>query len=146
MSRRKTLFALILGVAVLAAFTLAYAATKMPDKPITIDSKDVFTAKKQAPVAFDHEKHKEFKCDQCHHDFKDGKNAWKEGDEVKKCSACHKLEPQDKVVKLEDAYHNQCAGCHKKLKDEKKKAGPPKGQCVKCHPKKEGEKKEGEAK
>jgi hypothetical protein len=143
MNKRRALLALILGVAVLAAFTLAYAATKMPDKPITIDSKEVFTTKKQSPVVFDHAKHKEFKCDQCHHEHKDGKNVWKEGQEVKKCSACHKLEPQgEKMVKLEKAYHDQCVACHKKLKEEKKKTGPT--PCAKCHPKKEGDKKEGE--
>ena len=140
MSRRRTLLALVLGLAVLAAFTLAFAATKVPDKPITIDSKDVFTTRKQVPVVFDHAKHKEFKCTQCHHEFKDGQNVWKEGQEVKKCSDCHKLEAQnEKMLKLEKAYHDQCVNCHKNLKKEKKTSWPT--ACTKCHPKKEGEEK-----
>jgi hypothetical protein len=131
--------ALVLAVAVLTAFTLAYAATKAPDKDVSIHSSDVFTAPKKGPVAFSHEKHKEAKCVDCHHDFKDGKNVWQEGQEVKKCSACHKLQAQDKVVKLELAYHDKCAGCHKKMKEENKKTGPQKAQCNKCHAKTEGE-------
>lgn len=130
----RVIVALVLGVACLTAFTLAYAATKMPDKPITIDTKDVYKKKKKGPVVFPHAKHKELKCTQCHHEYKDGKNVWKEGQEVKKCSACHKDKKKDKVVKLEKAYHNQCVKCHKKLKKEKKKTGPV--ACKKCHAKK----------
>jgi hypothetical protein len=140
MTRRgRLLTALILSVAVLAAFTVAYAATKMPDKDVVIESKDVFAKPKKTPVTFSHEKHKGAVCTDCHHDFKDGKNVWQEGQEVKKCSACHKLKAEGKVVKLELAYHEKCAGCHKKLKDEKKKHGPLKAQCVKCHAKAAGE-------
>jgi len=135
-NKGRVLLALVLGVAVLAAFTLAYAASKAPDKPVTIHSTDVFTAPKQSPVVFDHAKHKGAKCIDCHHEFKDGKNVWQEGQEVKKCSTCHKLEAADKVVKLEKAYHDKCQGCHKKLKQEKKPTGPT--SCIKCHPKKEG--------
>ena len=83
----RVLLGLILGVAVLAAFTLAYAATKAPDKDVTIESKDVFKTPKKAPVTFSHTKHKEAQCTDCHHEFKDGQNVWKEGQEVKKCSA-----------------------------------------------------------
>jgi len=135
-NRGRIVLALVLGVAILAAFALAYAATKAPDKDITIHSTDVFTAPKQTPVVFSHEKHKEAKCDTCHHEFKDGKNVWKEGQEVKKCSACHKLAEQGKTLKLEKAYHDMCQNCHKALKKENKKTGPT--ACVKCHPKKEG--------
>ncbi|MFH1115947.1 MAG: cytochrome c3 family protein [Pseudomonadota bacterium] len=125
--------ALIVGTAFLAAFTLSYAATKMPDKDITIDSK-VYETRKKTPVVFPHAKHKELKCIQCHHEYKDGKNVWQEGQEVKKCSACHKAKDEGKMVKLEKAYHTQCVNCHKALKKEKKKAGPT--ACTKCHPKK----------
>ncbi len=136
MTRRgRLLTALILSVAVLAAFTVAYTATKMPDKNIVIESKDVFTKPKKTPVTFSHEAHKAAKCTDCHHEIKDGKNVWKEGQEVKKCSTCHKLKPEGKVIKLELAYHTKCAGCHKKMKAEKKKHGPLKAQCAKCHTK-----------
>ncbi len=129
----RVVLALIVGVACLAAFTVAYAATKMPDKDITIDSK-VFEKKKKTPVVFPHAKHKELKCTRCHHEYKDGKNVWKEGQEVKKCSTCHKALKSGKMVKLEKAYHNLCQKCHKALKKEKKKTGPT--SCTKCHPKK----------
>lgn len=129
----RVILALIVGVACLAAFTLAYAATKMPEKPITIDSKG-FAKKKKTPVVFPHSKHKELKCTRCHHEYKDGKNVWKEGQEVKKCDACHKDKAQGKVVKLKKAFHNLCIKCHKTFKKEKKKTGPT--SCSKCHPKK----------
>lgn len=140
--RGSVVIALVLGVACLVAFTLAYAATKAPDKDIVIESKEVFKTPKKSPVTFSHEKHKEAKCVDCHHDYKDGKNVWQEGQEVKKCAACHKLEAEGKIVKLEKAYHDKCQGCHKKLKQEKKKTGPT--ACTKCHPAKPGEKPEKE--
>jgi hypothetical protein len=142
MKRGKTLIALLVGIAALAAFTLAYAATKMPEQDLVIDTKDVFKEKKKASVAFSHTKHKAVKCTDCHHEYKDGKNVWQEGQEVKKCGACHKLEAQDKVVKLEKAFHDQCQNCHKKFKKEKKPTGPT--ACGKCHPPKPGEKPEKE--
>jgi cytochrome c553 len=134
-NRGRIALALVLGVAILAAFSLANAATTAPDKDIVIHSSDVFTAPKQTPVTFSHAKHKDAKCTDCHHEYKDGKNVWKEGQEVKKCSACHKLKDEGKVVKLEKAYHNLCQNCHKALKKENKKTGPT--ACAKCHPKKE---------
>ena len=144
----RVLLGLILGVAVLAAFTLAYAATKAPDKDISIESKDVFKTPKKGPVTFSHAKHKAAPCTTCHHDFKDGQNVWKEGQEVKKCAACHQLEAKDKMVGLEKAYHDRCQGCHKKVKKEKKDTKAP-TVCNKCHQKKAGEaeeKAEGEKK
>jgi hypothetical protein len=135
-SRGKVVLALVLTVAVGAAFTLAFAATKMPDKPIVINSKDVFKKLKKAPVVFTHKKHKEFKCIQCHHEYKDGKNVWKEGDPVKKCSECHNpLKKQGKAMKLKNAYHKNCKNCHKALAKAGKKTGPFK-KCNECHQKK----------
>jgi hypothetical protein len=63
MKRGRIVLASVLVVVVAAAFTLAYAASKAPDKPITIESKDVIKERKKAPVVFDHAKHKEAKCD-----------------------------------------------------------------------------------
>lgn len=137
----RILIALTLGIVCLAAFTLAYAESKAPDKEITINSSDIFKERKQTPVPFAHSVHKTQKCTDCHHEFKDGKNVWQEGQEVKKCSACHKLEADGKIVKLYAAYHgdyehSSCVGCHKRITKEKKKAGPT--ACAKCHPKKDG--------
>ncbi|MBI5251608.1 MAG: cytochrome c3 family protein [Desulfomonile tiedjei] len=143
MNRRgKVVIASVLAIAALAAFTLAHAATKMPEQDLVINTTDVFKEKKKAPVNFSHPKHKALKCIDCHHEYKDGKNVWQEGQEVKKCGACHKFEAQDKIVKLEKAYHDQCINCHKKFKAEKKTTGPT--ACAKCHPPKPGEKPEKE--
>jgi hypothetical protein len=131
-NRTKVLVALVLGAAFIAAVTLVYAATKAPEQDIVIHSKDVFKEPKKGPVTFSHAKHKELKCTECHHEYKDGKNVWQEGQEVKKCFVCHKLEAQDKIVALQKAYHDKCQTCHKKLKKEKKKTGPT--ACSKCHP------------
>ncbi|MGB6063407.1 MAG: cytochrome c3 family protein [Desulfomonilaceae bacterium] len=133
-NKGRVVLGIILSVAVLAAFTLAYAATKAPEKPITIESKDVFKKFKQGPVIFNHAKHKAAPCTTCHHVYENGKNVWKEGQEVKKCDACHKLKAEGKVPGLEKAFHKRCQGCHKKLKKEKKPAGPT--VCNKCHQKK----------
>lgn len=138
-SRGRVVLALILGVAVAAAATLAYAATKMPEKDLVLKS-SLFKKMKKTPVVFAHKKHKEFKCTRCHHEMKDGKNVWKKGQEVKRCDQCHKLKKKDKTKKLEKAYHDQCIKCHKKLKKErgKDKTGPT--ACTKCHPKKKKKK------
>ncbi len=138
----RALVALITGLVVLAAYVLAIAETKAPDKPYVIDNSDVFKPRKQTPVTFDHSKHKDLACTTCHHDFKDGQNVWKEGEEVKKCSVCHKLDADGKIVKLYAAFHSaesehSCIGCHKKMKKEQKKAGPT--ACAQCHPKKGAE-------
>ena len=123
----RVVIALVLGVAVLAAFTLAYAKVKAPDKPLTIDTKDVYKKKKKTPVVFPHAAHKALKCQKCHH-------TWKEGEAVKKCGACHKEKKDKKSPGLKKAFHNQCQKCHKAYKKEKKKTGPT--SCTKCHPKK----------
>ncbi len=130
-SKGRVVLVLLIAVAVAAAFTLSYAATKMPDQPIKIDSKDAYKEKKKGAVTFPHVKHKALKCVECHHEFKDGKNVWQEGQEVKKCAACHKDKKEGKKEKLEKAFHKKCQTCHKKLKEEKKPTGPV--TCVKCH-------------
>ncbi len=144
-TKGKGVVALALGVAaaVLVA-SLVFAASKMPDKEITIDTQGVFEKKTKTPVVFSHPKHKELKCTVCHHEFKDGKNVWQEGQEVKKCEACHKEKAQDKMLGLKEAFHKQCQGCHQTFKKEKKKTGPT--SCTKCHPAKGGEKAEPEKK
>lgn len=129
----RLILALVVGIAVASACTLAYAKTEAPEKEITIESKDVFKTPKKGPVTFSHPKHKEIECTQCHHEYKNSKNVWQKGQEVKKCEACHKLESDGKKVKLEKAYHDTCVECHKKLRKEKKKTGPT--SCTKCHPK-----------
>ena len=144
MGNGRSVFAFIIGLAV--AVTLAFAATKAPDKDILIESKIVFEKLTKSPVTFSHTKHKEFSCTQCHHEHKDGKNVWQEGQEVKHCGDCHKAKKQEKIIGLKDAFHKQCQECHKKLQKErgKDKAGPI--ACSKCHPRKPGEKEDKEDK
>ncbi len=107
-------------------------------KEIVIEGKG-YKKDKKGPVKFLHEKHaKDYKiaCTECHHNYKDGKNVWKQGDPVKKCSACHDPQKkQGKVMKLQNAYHRNCKNCHKDLGKEGKKAGPFR-KCSGCHEKK----------
>lgn len=101
---------------------------------IVIDGK---TYKKdiKGPVNFSHTKHSaEYgaKCEDCHHNYADGKNTWKTGDEVKKCSTCHDVEKSEgNAKKLMMAYHNNCQNCHKE-KVKEGKAAPDK-KCEGCH-------------
>jgi alpha-D-ribose 1-methylphosphonate 5-triphosphate diphosphatase PhnM len=144
-------FLTVLAVAVLmcsvALLGLSGAAEqKVPDK-ITIES-TLWKDHTKSPVDFNHKKHQEdykIKCEECHHVYKDGKNIWKKGDEVKKCQECHneptikgekKLPKAQQKLNLKLAFHDNCTACHKKLKkkDRKKYAKIP-TTCVKCHPK-----------
>jgi hypothetical protein len=137
--RGRSVVALVLGVAVaVLVSSLVFAASKVPDKDLTIDTQGVYEKKTKSPVVFPHVKHKALKCIDCHHEYKDGKNVWQEGQEVKKCGACHKDKAQEKVLGLKEAFHKQCDGCHKQMKKDKKQTGPT--SCTKCHPPKAGEK------
>jgi hypothetical protein len=75
---------------------------------------------KKGPVKFPHKKHfveKNVQCDQCHHDFQDGKNVWQPADPVKTCGSCHKYEETEgKMFKMKmgTAFHNLCRTCHTK--------------------------------
>jgi alpha-D-ribose 1-methylphosphonate 5-triphosphate diphosphatase PhnM len=136
--------ALMCGVVLLG---LSGAAEQKAPAVIDIQS-TLYKEHTKGPVKFEHKKHQEeykIKCTECHHVYKDGKNIWKEGDEVKKCQECHnettikgeKKLPKDKQkLNLKLAFHDNCTACHKKLKkkDRKKYAKIP-TTCVKCHTK-----------
>ncbi|MGC8603961.1 MAG: cytochrome c3 family protein [Desulfomonilaceae bacterium] len=132
--RGKIVLGLVVVFSVTIMLGVVFAANKAPEGTISIHEGDVFKEFKQGPVLFPHAKHKALKCTDCHHEYKDGKNVWKEGQEVKKCSVCHKLEANGKIVKLEKAFHERCQTCHKKFKNENKPTGPV--VCNKCHQKK----------
>ncbi|UCF57400.1 MAG: cytochrome c3 family protein [Deltaproteobacteria bacterium] len=137
---------LILGIVVLTgllllaagALTAADKCTDVPDE-IMIENEGYKTDKK-GPVKLTHKKHsEEYKvaCTECHHEYKEGKNVWKEGEPVKKCAECHSpLEKKDKVLKLNISYHKNCKTCHKEViaADPSKKA--PFKKCTECHQKK----------
>ena len=98
-----------------------------------------YKSDKKGAVKLTHKKHSaEYKvaCADCHHDYKDGKNVWKEGDPVKKCGDCHDpKKKQGEAMKLQNAYHKNCKNCHKDLGKEGKPTGPFK-KCNDCHAKK----------
>ena len=94
---------------------------------------EVYKSDKKGPVELSHAKHvKEYEavCTDCHHEYKDGVNVWKEGDAVKKCVSCHDPEKtQDKAAKAQMAYHNNCKDCHKNSG----KDTAPSSKCNDCH-------------
>ncbi|MBI5013941.1 MAG: cytochrome c3 family protein [Deltaproteobacteria bacterium] len=106
--------ALTLGLSLGAA--LAADAPKGPVK--------VTNFGKKAAVTFDHGKHKDVKCEQCHHNAKDGKFT---------CGECHRKDDdaKTKAPKLESAAHNKdvgvCFSCHR-AEDAKHKL-----KCNDCH-------------
>ena len=113
-------------------------AADVPDD-VTIENKG-YKADKKGVVKLSHKKHSvDYKvaCTECHHEYKDGKNVWKEGQPVKKCSACHNpLKKDGKTKKLQNAYHKNCKTCHKALVKEKKSDKAPFKKCNDCHQKK----------
>jgi len=109
-------------------------AADIPEE-ITI-SNEGYKKDTKGPVIFDHKKHAEdygIACSDCHHDYQNGQNVWKEGDPVKKCNTCHNPEKkQGNVDKLNTAYHNNCKNCHK----EQAPDTAPYKKCEGCHQKK----------
>ena len=102
---------------------------------------------KTGPVKFEHRKHekeyvdlegKRIACAACHHEYKEGKNIWKEGNTVKRCSTkdCHDpLKGKgEKQYKLRVAYHKKCKECHKAITEagKKKPDEAPYKSCAKC--------------
>jgi hypothetical protein len=151
MKKRLLLVLTSAALGVVFLFALVYATQQAPET-ITMESK-VFSERSKSLVTFPHAKHNvdyKIACTESHHLYKDGKNVWKEGDEVKKCDACHteakppkaaegeaKLSKAEKIKKYYySAIHENCVECHKDLmKAGKAKAAPTK--CAECHPKKE---------
>lgn len=110
-------------------------AADVPDQ-VVIENKG-YKADKKGAVNLTHKKHNtDYKvaCTDCHHEYKDGKNIWKEGQPVKKCSSCH--DPEEKkgeVDKLQNAYHKNCKNCHKELVEGGKSQKAPFKKCNDCH-------------
>ncbi len=137
-------FGLILViVCCVVAFGLAVSVAQTTksgdvDDNLLLETKDMKPKDLKPGVGLTHKKHNiDYKigCADCHHDYKDGKNIWKEGDKVAKCVDCHAMKkkgPAKKQHKLKNAMHKNCQGCHKKLAKEKKPTGPSK-KCNDCH-------------
>ncbi len=133
------------GLLFLTVGVLTAADVDVP-KEVLIQGKD-YKKDKKGPVKFQHKKHQEeylnlddkkIDCTECHHEYKDEKNVWKEGDPVKKCGVedCHDplKKKGKKQHKLQIAFHKNCKECHKTIvKAGKKKAKEaPYKKCVKC--------------
>lgn len=133
----------ILTIIVLAITCLSFVvagtliAADLPDE-VVIEG-DAYKKDKKGPVKLTHKKHStDYKaaCDDCHHDYKDGKNVWTATDPVAKCVECHDPEKSvDKVKKLQTAFHNNCKSCHKQVNKKEGKTAPEK-KCNDCHEKK----------
>jgi len=92
---------------------------------------------RKGPVEFSHLNHIEdygLSCEECHHDYMDSKNVWKEGDWVNKCTECHDACKSDgNVKKLKVAFHKNCIDCHRKIKAEWGSTDAPFRDCRGCH-------------
>lgn len=136
---RKTSIIMAVALAFAVAALMGTMATAQDTKSGKVDDtfkiyESLFKKHKKTPVNFTHKQHSvdlKLKCAECHHDYKDGKNVWKEGDKVAKCASCHKTPKKNdgKMYSLYNAFHKNCRTCHKEAKK-----GPTK--CNECHPKK----------
>ena len=139
----------LLTVAFAVLFVCVNLSRAQPESPdeVTIHS-ELWTVDKYEDSKLSHKKHAEeykISCTDCHHVYKDGKNVWKEGDEVQKCDACHtcvktgkalkEASAEEKKLSLYNAFHENCKGCHKEFnKKNNTKDAPTK--CTDCHAKK----------
>lgn len=133
-------FMTLLLVVLTGMFFVAVGALTAADVPDEVNiSNEGYKKDIKGPVKLSHKKHvDEYKvaCTDCHHDYQNGKNVWKQGDPVKKCGECHNpLKKQGKVDKLQNAYHKNCKNCHKEAAKAGKKNAPFK-KCNDCHAKK----------
>ena len=98
------------------------------------------------PVTFQHRRHENkylnlngerIACEECHHEYVNGKNTWTEGDNVKSCGAkgCHDplIAKGQRQHKLRIAYHKNCKNCHKALRTAAKSKDAPYKKCSACH-------------
>jgi len=135
--KRRTLNLILVALFGVVFVTVGVlTAADVPDEVII--KNEGYKSDKKGPVKLTHKKHAvdyKIACNECHHEYKDGKNVWKEGDPVKKCSTCHDPnKKQGDVMKLQNAFHKNCKDCHKEASKEGKEA--PYKKCNDCHDKK----------
>ncbi|MEW5911644.1 MAG: cytochrome c3 family protein [Thermodesulfobacteriota bacterium] len=136
---RKTSLIILMAVAFALAALVGTMAIAQDTKSGKVNDvlkihDPLFGKHTKVAVTLSHKKHSvdyKIKCTECHHDYKNGKNMWKEGDKVAKCASCHKDPKKNngKVLSLQNAFHKNCQPCHRQAKK-----GPTK--CNECHPKK----------
>ncbi|MFC1580359.1 cytochrome c3 family protein [Thermodesulfobacteriota bacterium] len=133
------LFIAVISVFILLGAGHITAGEQEVPEEIELDS-DVYKTNRRGPVTFthlDHTEDYEVGCKECHHEYKDGKNVWEEGDPVKKCAACHDPNRnQGNVKKLSIAYHKNCKTCHRNLVQRGDSEDAPYRKCTDCHEKK----------
>ena len=138
MKKRLLTLVMVVFTGLLFLTVGALIAADVPDE-VTIENEG-YKKDKKGPVKLSHKKHHEdykLACTECHHDYNDGKNVWKDSDPVKKCSECHNpLKKEGKVKKLQNAYHRNCKTCHKAYIKENPDSKAPYKKCTKCHQKK----------
>ena len=134
-----------LGIAVLAGCVLLAGAsftaadpTGQPPDEVMIENEG-YAADKKGPVPLSHKKHAEeyqAACTDCHHEYADGENVWKQGDPVKKCADCHNpVKEEAEGLDLKKAFHDNCKNCHKEAVANGNTNAPDK-KCTACHAKK----------
>lgn len=100
---------------------------------------DVYPNRKMGPVKFTHDAHFDdygLSCDECHHDYVDGKNVWTEWDDVRPCVSCHAPDKhQGNVYKLATSYHKSCRTCHHMVNEPGDEEYAP-FRCYSCHERK----------
>ena len=124
------------SITIIAAnFLPASDEQEMPEN-IVLDQ-EICGKNSRGSVEFSHLSHAAdygLSCDECHHDYVNGENIWKEGDWVNRCIECHDpCESGGKVKKLKIAMHKNCIGCHRKVKSESASADAPFRACKDCH-------------
>ena len=92
------------AMAIWFAMGVAFAAA--PDNALVL--KSVLSAPKKAPVTFEHRKHAELKCAECHHKDEAGKEQG--------CRTCHGEKAVGKAPDQKEALHGNCKECHVKAK------------------------------
>jgi hypothetical protein len=72
---------------------------------------------KYGKVTFEHPKHGDLKCQDCHHNLNEGEES------PQACRECHK---EGADITAKKAFHDKCKACHKEMGK-----GPAK--CKECH-------------
>jgi hypothetical protein len=132
------LMVILAGLLFVIVGTLTAAEKQSVPEEIVIENES-YKSDKKGPVRFSHLDHSEsydVACTECHHDYQDGKNVWKEGAPIKKCFVCHNpLKSEEKVKKLKLAFHRNCKNCHKDLAKKGISKDAPYKKCNDCHEK-----------
>ena len=133
---KKGIVVALVGVFSVFAVSSVVMAAEGADGKMTINQPEATWGKAKTKVAqvgvtFNHKKHGELGCANCHHTQPD----LKAGGAAKSCFTCHGAEAKDKQLTAKDIIHKdkvgKCINCHKN--DEKAKAAKAPTKCKECH-------------